>query len=414
MLIQEEPKVISIEESMVEEAMRRSLDQLNEWKVLNQVYSPEQEAANGDENITEDTTQIQCQFDNEESVFEEQAAPIRYVNTASEDKFVEINIDGNDLEAVRQQIMELAPMMGFEIERADIVTKESPAPEKGMNVSTCETSRSSMTVDMKDEIQRLIQEQVKEELRRSGVATAPVEVPVKEEDDCKTVHTGFTCDGCGVNPIVGIRYNSLVQQNYDLCSKCEKTNHNDHPMIRFRNNTHRGLAHGRGWYKMNKIINLHNTDAMNGARQCPRRVGPQVVGPENIVQFFTNGIFQGARRTCAGPVMTIGDHIKKAAENVKKVAENVKNNAKNCAEEIKERGRPSLCHIRTRCPQPTTPVVTATELTAIVEEKHPRFEEFRKVFTNAVPEELDAFLKKNNEVKDDNELYNKAIALFLN
>ena len=418
---QVQTKTISVEQSMVEEAMRRSLDQLDEWKVLNQVIAAEEttqqhaETNNGDENITED---IKSQFnlDQEESVFEEHTAPVRYVNTASEDQLIEINIDGNDLEAVRQQIMELAPMMGFEIERAEIVRNEKPKTyeleENNLNMSTCETTRSSMTLDMKDEIQRLIQQQVKEELRRSGVATANVEEPVKEENDCKTVHTGFTCDGCGVNPIVGIRYNSVVQKNYDLCSNCEKTTHHEHPMIRFRHNTHRGLAHGRGWCKINKIMSLHGSDAMNGAGNCTRRSNPHVVGAENLIQFFTNGVFQG-RRTCGGQAMTIGDRVRKAAENVKKAAETVKTNMKNCAEDIKERGRPTLCHIRTRVPQTETPVVSTIEQ-QVVQENHPRFEEFKRVFTNAVPEELDAFLKKNDDIKDDNELYNKAITLFLN
>lgn len=34
------------------------------------------------------------------------------------------------------------------------------------------------------------------------------------------VHYGVGCDGCGVTPILGIRYKSLIKENYDLCSSC--------------------------------------------------------------------------------------------------------------------------------------------------------------------------------------------------
>ncbi|CAL0325331.1 unnamed protein product [Lupinus luteus] len=34
------------------------------------------------------------------------------------------------------------------------------------------------------------------------------------------IHRGVQCDGCGVYPIVGSRFNSKVKENYDLCSIC--------------------------------------------------------------------------------------------------------------------------------------------------------------------------------------------------
>jgi len=36
------------------------------------------------------------------------------------------------------------------------------------------------------------------------------------------VHDCIQCDGCGVNPIIGIRYKCSVRKNYDLCSQCEE------------------------------------------------------------------------------------------------------------------------------------------------------------------------------------------------
>lgn len=427
-----EEEKVSLPALIVQEAIQRSLeaveqvkntDQLDEWKMVNKSQKSEEPVEEeGDDNIVEETTE-QPQVEEEESVFDEEAAPVRVINTNPEDCVIDIKVDGNDLEAVRQQVLELAPLMGFEVDVCQIVDKKPevvPEPEikeNDLNVSTCETGRSTMTIDMKDEIQKMIQERVKEELMRSGLSTtAPV-----EEDKCDTVHTGFSCDGCGINPIKGVRFHSLVKQNFDLCAKCEKKMHQEHPMIRFRKNTHRGLAHGRGWTKMNKIVTNHGNGLFNVSGRCTRnnRRQQHVVKPEDVMNFFTNGIFGGAKRGCGVAGKTLGDHIKQAAKDVKKVAKDIKKEMKKDVEEKKEqkkRGRANLCHVRTR------PVATASCTVTVGDqpveapkvERHPRFNEFSKVFTNAVPDELDAFLKKNKDLKDDNELYNKAIGLFLN
>lgn len=38
-----------------------------------------------------------------------------------------------------------------------------------------------------------------------------------------TVHDNVECDGCGMVPIIGVRYTSKFRNNYDLCEKCEAT-----------------------------------------------------------------------------------------------------------------------------------------------------------------------------------------------
>jgi len=37
------------------------------------------------------------------------------------------------------------------------------------------------------------------------------------------VHQGVSCDGCGVSPIKGVRYNCTSCRNFDFCEKCEET-----------------------------------------------------------------------------------------------------------------------------------------------------------------------------------------------
>jgi len=48
------------------------------------------------------------------------------------------------------------------------------------------------------------------------------------------VHVNVTCDGCDVNPIVGVRYKCSVLPDFDYCEVCEATKPHDHPFIKIR------------------------------------------------------------------------------------------------------------------------------------------------------------------------------------
>ena len=50
----------------------------------------------------------------------------------------------------------------------------------------------------------------------------------------KNVHLNVTCDGCGVHPIVGVRYKCAVCRNFDFCENCEKKEalKHGHPLVR--------------------------------------------------------------------------------------------------------------------------------------------------------------------------------------
>jgi len=65
------------------------------------------------------------------------------------------------------------------------------------------------------------------------------------------VHEGVTCDGCQQSPITGIRFKCKVCRNYDLCSTCEGKNIHpaDHPLLKFNVPRVRGCGrrhHHRG------------------------------------------------------------------------------------------------------------------------------------------------------------------------
>jgi len=48
----------------------------------------------------------------------------------------------------------------------------------------------------------------------------------------QSVHQRVTCDGCNVDPIVGIRYKCSVCKDFDFCSKCEESRDHDHPFLK--------------------------------------------------------------------------------------------------------------------------------------------------------------------------------------
>ena len=49
------------------------------------------------------------------------------------------------------------------------------------------------------------------------------------------------CDGCGMNPIVGICYTALVE-NFDFCENCEATKNYEFPLIKLKNPKQREFA----------------------------------------------------------------------------------------------------------------------------------------------------------------------------
>lgn len=214
---------------------------------------------------------------------------------------------------------------------------------------------------------------------------------MQEESQEQEIHHGFTCDVCGVSPIKGVRFHSLSQRNYDICSNCEKHHHTEHPMIRFRKNSHRGLAHGHDWNKLQKIMQRND-----GVRRTTS--GPNPVA--DVINFFTSGLSNGFARQ-ANTENRCGAFQRRNTNGF--ATPNTATPANNVAAPAP---RANLCHIR---PRAEAPVETQASVP-----RHARFEEFRKVFTTAIPQDLDAFLHKNVGKMDENALYNLACSMFLN
>lgn len=50
----------------------------------------------------------------------------------------------------------------------------------------------------------------------------------------KPVHSRYTCNGCGVHPITGVRYNCTVCSDFDFCEVCEANTEHTHPFIKHK------------------------------------------------------------------------------------------------------------------------------------------------------------------------------------
>ena len=61
-----------------------------------------------------------------------------------------------------------------------------------------------------------------------------VDICGEESKETVVKHTNVKCDGCGVSPILGVRYKCSVCQDFDYCTKCEETLGHDHPFLKIR------------------------------------------------------------------------------------------------------------------------------------------------------------------------------------
>lgn len=58
----------------------------------------------------------------------------------------------------------------------------------------------------------------------------------KVEEPKVIEHSRVICDGCGMKPLVGVRYKCTVCKNFDYCENCEKTKGaaHQHPFLKIR------------------------------------------------------------------------------------------------------------------------------------------------------------------------------------
>jgi RecJ-like exonuclease len=110
--------------------------------------------------------------------------------------------------------------------------------KKGKTCRKC-MGQGKINMQFLQEIQSMIADEVKAHIQ-SEMSKSQLSVSMSQSqvEKPKTVHHGYTCDGCQASPIVGIRYKCSVRPDYDLCENCEATMETPHPMIKIREPKH--------------------------------------------------------------------------------------------------------------------------------------------------------------------------------
>lgn len=100
-------------------------------------------------------------------------------------------------------------------------------------------------IELESEVTKLMNEQM-ERLKKTlidNTVNQSLQIVDKQMEkrfqlsQCKEVHSGFTCSGCGQTPIIGIRYTCGVVTDFSLCENCEMLIGDSHPypLLKYRN-----------------------------------------------------------------------------------------------------------------------------------------------------------------------------------
>jgi len=75
---------------------------------------------------------------------------------------------------------------------------------------------------------------------------ADIPVACASEDKSEPVHGNVKCDGCGVHPIVGVRYKCTVCRDFDLCATCESKDLHpvSHALLKIKEAPRSDIHHG--------------------------------------------------------------------------------------------------------------------------------------------------------------------------
>jgi len=117
--------------------------------------------------------------------------------------------------------------------KEDVVQEQIVIPEP--IVEQAETKNK----EFRDAVIKIILEQLpviasftKDLLQEKKPVSEPEEqAPIVENT---SVHRNVECDGCGVHPMVGIRYKCHTCSNFDYCEKCEATKEHPHPFVKLK------------------------------------------------------------------------------------------------------------------------------------------------------------------------------------
>ena len=139
-----------------------------------------------------------------------------------------------------KNILENISQCGMTVEHC--ATEVEPVEE--MN----ESRTSTMSEEVKNEIEDLIEEKIRKAMNKCKGSFKKKEKPAHSN----FTHAGIFCDGCQKTISNCARFKSLVVPDYDLCEACEATGIHQGPMVKF--NTPSEFNAGLLNHKFNEII----------------------------------------------------------------------------------------------------------------------------------------------------------------
>jgi len=91
------------------------------------------------------------------------------------------------------------------------------------------------------------------------------EKPLFQMDCISTIHKDITCEGCKLNPIIGIRYKCSECKNFNYCEACEEINNKNHvhPFIKMRNLEEKHQIENEFLIRNTSSLNIINAENKN-------------------------------------------------------------------------------------------------------------------------------------------------------
>lgn len=220
-----------------------------------------------------------------------------------------------------------------------------------------------------------------------------------EQEFAQPVHQGITCDGCNASPIVGVRYKSVLNANYDLCEECEKDHDPKDPLIKIKTPVHQmdmlpglqefrhsmmgGRRPGRGFRGCRRGARGQG----RGSRGCGR--GMRAPGCGMFRKMFKHAQQQGFFPNC-GDQNECNEHMKEMQKRCKEFMSKMANcgDNKECNEEMKK-----------HCQEKMQKAAEFFAKMRCANQEPPRFPENRRDPARSAQEPQDMVAQKQDEVK---------------
>lgn len=221
---------------------------------------------------------------------------------------------------------ELSEEQKAKLERKKVKFAEKLAQREAERKSELKT----LVTDLIYEQLPVIASLTKEFVQENSAPQPQASKPQQSENSSKPVHGRVSCDGCGVHPIVGIRYKCSVCPDFDYCEKCEASIDHPHVFLKIKNPEdprprHCPFRGGQG-----------GPGPFHGPRGGCRRGEGQ--GPRGEWKPFCHGFREFKHNGGLGNLLgslfgnapnTEGANAEKAAEDVGKLYSNLPENVQN-------------------------------------------------------------------------------------